>query len=536
MVSKKSVYYGQFDGFQVPFVPKAPRSLRRNAHMKSSEGRKLCAFELLADVADRLLQESESSTLSTGQEEKEQIAVPIVKQEEPEVKVTSRKESPESDSNSGLEHVSEVKTSDFLMKFGSNVKLEPSEGKNVDKLEAVEKQSGCFTFRDSVVDSCVQSKSFSSVDLTFNKNPVSCSTRDGGNVKMGITDDNKNSSWCCQRGNQIRAFRSQSRVVGYRRITRMLNSRYRKVTPISGVKSIHKYKKKIHRRKECETETASKRRKLFHHNSSNTTYIQEETSNKVKFCIGSFTVPELYIEIPETATIGSLKKTVMEAVRDILGRELHVGILLMGKKVKDNNQTLQQTGISQSCELETLGFTLEPSSCTASRNKDVGFSNSSLNPHPTTSVDKHIDKNQENLTSSENEVLTEERLAVVKVKHKPTKKSEVSHNRRIRRPFSVTEVEALVEAVETIGTGRWRDIKLRAFDDANHRTYVDLKDKWKTLVHTASISPHQRRGEAVPQDLLDRVLAAHEYWSNHQLKQQQKHQIEPLRILDVSSV
>nr|GEZ27940.1 homeodomain-like protein [Tanacetum cinerariifolium] len=84
-------------------------------------------------------------------------------------------------------------------------------------------------------------------------------------------------------------------------------------------------------------------------------------------------------------------------------------------------------------------------------------------------------------------------------------------NSQTRRPFSVTEVEALVEAVENLGTGRWRDVKIRSFDDANHRTYVDLKDKWKTLVHTASISPQQRRGEPVPQDLLDRVLAAHSF-------------------------
>lgn len=37
------------------------------------------------------------------------------------------------------------------------------------------------------------------------------------------------------------------------------------------------------------------------------------------------------------------------------------------------------------------------------------------------------------------------------------------------------------------------------------------QDKWKTLVHTASISPQQRRGEPVPQELLDRVLSAQAY-------------------------
>lgn len=51
-----------------------------------------------------------------------------------------------------------------------------------------------------------------------------------------------------------------------------------------------------------------------------------------------------------------------------------------------------------------------------------------------------------------------------------------------------------------------------------------MQDKWKTLVHTARISPQQRRGEPVPQELLDRVLAAHAYWSQNHVKQQGKHQ------------
>jgi len=48
------------------------------------------------------------------------------------------------------------------------------------------------------------------------------------------------------------------------------------------------------------------------------------------------------------------------------------------------------------------------------------------------------------------------------------------------------------------------------------------QDKWKTLVHTASISPQQRRGQPVPQELLDRVLAAQAYWSQQQAKLQDK--------------
>ncbi|KAL1545139.1 tryptophan synthetase [Salvia divinorum] len=125
-------------------------------------------------------------------------------------------------------------------------------------------------------------------------------------------------------------------------------------------------------------------------------------------------------------------------------------------------------------------------------------------------------------TTSESKALVpapsakQDALAVVSVRK--SKRSE-STQRRIRKPFTVAEAEALVQAVEKLGTGRWRDVKLRAFDNAKHRTYVDLK--WKTLVHTAGISPQQRRGEPVPQELLDRVLTAHAYWSQHQPKQQQ---------------
>lgn len=99
----------------------------------------------------------------------------------------------------------------------------------------------------------------------------------------------------------------------------------------------------------------------------------------------------------------------------------------------------------------------------------------------------------------------------------------------------MSEVEALVQAVEELGTGRWRDVKLCAFENADHRTYVDLKDKWKTLVHTAQISPQQRRGEPVPQELLDRVLAAHSYWCQHQAKQHGKHQACVPRITETGS-
>lgn len=51
----------------------------------------------------------------------------------------------------------------------------------------------------------------------------------------------------------------------------------------------------------------------------------------------------------------------MEAVSAILGSGLRVGILLRGKKIRDDNRTLLQTGISCKESLDNLGFALEPS-------------------------------------------------------------------------------------------------------------------------------------------------------------------------------
>ena len=59
-----------------------------------------------------------------------------------------------------------------------------------------------------------------------------------------------------------------------------------------------------------------------------------------------------------------------------------------------------------------------------------------------------------------------------------------------------------------------------------------MQDKWKTLVHTATIAPQQRKGEPVPQELLDQVLSAHGYWSQQQSKLHGKHQTKPLKISD----
>lgn len=291
----------------------------------------------------------------------------------------------------------------------------------------------------------------------------------------------------------------------------------------------------------------------------------ESNDCHVKLKIKSFKVPELLIEIPETASVGSLKKTVLEAVNAMLGGGLRVGVLHHGKKIRDDSKTLLQAGISHDDLLDNLGFSLEPN-CSQHQSQfaasdDIEFLETvdTTEPlariPPSDSSSKHgeVDASRElaltplaanyqgndhdsvhspgGISSPEKASANSRAIVPVTpvdssagaiVVANKAKRSSEQGQRRIRRPFSVSEVEALVLAVEKLGTGRWRDVKLRAFDNAKHRTYVDLKDKWKTLVHTASISPQQRRGEPVPQDLLDRVLAAQSYWSQQQAKLQPK--------------
>ncbi|XP_060184262.1 telomere repeat-binding protein 4-like [Lycium barbarum] len=436
--------------------------------------------------------------------------------------------------------------------------------------------------------------------------------KQGNNVKLGIRDDDENSFGSYRHSTNIRAFRKTSHS-GYRRVRKMLTSRHWKVAPQLkdyertcsnyGVKAFHRNRKRVCALERRRLEIPSKRRKLCHY-SSNVAYDQQASSKSisnspekgikrdiisprgvgasasvrnhqkkdpnVKFSIKSFKVPELLIEVPETETVGSLKRTVMEAVRSILGSGLRVGMVLQETKVQDDNSTLQKAGISQNGNLDTLGFTLEPSSYPVSASlhskeppalppyvADHELTRRPPSPvleleRPSTSsdpsktkLDKHDEDYHELALSPTNpinptsDVAIPDSRALVLVSPLnaeapggvpvgPKKSRAELSQRRARRPFSAAEVEALVEAVEQLGTGRWRDVKIRAFEYADHRTYVDVKDKWKTLVHTASIAPQQRRGEAVPQELLDRVLAAHAYWS----KQHGKHHAEALKLVD----
>ncbi|CAJ1955702.1 unnamed protein product [Sphenostylis stenocarpa] len=457
-----------------------------------------------------------------------------------------------------------------------------------------------------------------------NSMPHSSLSKGCDNVVVDSRDDDENFSGCAHPGTKMKSFRPITCIDG-RKIKKRLATKYHKVAQESthdklsnsvldgNLMPVYSSRKNYYKSQRSQMNIPFKKRKLFKCNSdtNSTGYIRNgdayyspkieanqsvscsssgmgkdhETSSlgqsalrsrdsHVKLRIKSFRVPELFIEIPETATIGSLKRTVMEAVTAVLGGGLRVGVILHGKKVRDDSKTLLQTGISHDNHLDALGFALEPNSsqnippaCATSslripsanmpqpfigypsspaviHQRIQGFPNM-LAEHQATGLGNLVESDHDSAPSPINtsgekklsyskELITVpemgmEVLAVQPV-HQKSKRTEIAQ-RRIRRPFSVAEVEALVQAVEKLGTGRWRDVKLRAFENAKHRTYVDLKDKWKTLVHTARISPQQRRGEPVPQELLDRVLTAHAYWSQQQTKQQLKHHPKPCLLL-----
>ncbi|GLT89051.1 hypothetical protein SLE2022_070540 [Rubroshorea leprosula] len=687
MVFKKRLSY-EFNGLHVPNVPRAPRSSRRRVlHKRTVEDGQICAIELLASLADKLLQESESFASSNASEgnNHSRFGKNVVKQErryeDKPLKIESLdqgscelsvfgselipesngdlKEFQNAENHATLECIPVMKksscsdkvASDLKTVIGGTAKIDGAFSNVGDSCDCKSENKGfeeegqpkgldartltmsntciskdsmeiCMTFPESI-------NSDRDVKLTPHRDFVrkASFSRLRNAIKLGSRDDDdKNFTRSNKFSNRFKASRPPTRI-GDRRIRRLLTSKYWKVAPklkdfeVSkadrGLKPLYCKRKACYNNGKYQYDIFYKKKKKFcdwHStvtsdggvssesvsnspekimsgdksnsaamlhgaNGVSSSFIGQQASHRsmdshVKLSIESFRIPELFIEVPETATVGSLKRTIMEAVTALLGGGLRVGVLLQGKKVRDDSRTLSQSGISCKDNLGTLGFTLEPSTiqspapvCSvdsplplshdaaengtrslATPPVDSGISEAVPEPPSLTNPENPTDGNQEPV-SSHTDILTDpdlpeskalvpvpamnaEALVVVPLNQKP-KKSELAQ-RRTRRPFSVTEVEALVQAVEEVGTGRWRDVKLRAFENAEHRTYVDLKDKWKTLVHTARISPQQRRGEPVPQELLDRVLAAHAYWSQHQAKQEGKHQSGTLKLTETS--
>nr|DAD28219.1 TPA_asm: hypothetical protein HUJ06_029687 [Nelumbo nucifera] len=628
MVLQKRFDYG-FNGYH---VPRASRSARgRGSVKKKVEDNSMCAFELLATVAGKLLQEKETSPIhakALAGNDRTTIVKHIVKEEhQDEVKILKSEPFDQGSCNEGvfasglrsqdhnqihvskeyshvqnvvgLGHSSIIRKSDCLEKFGcgedflngkrrnefgrlrstegegSPANEEPFGGKVENGTDGVpEAQKISSGVNGTVPDACssgdpmkldrkpcVLVSSDSSVEIPLHSNCISHASfpRCQDDIKIVNKDDDENSSGCTQPSTiNVKAFRPAGRI-GDRRIRKLLASKYWKVAPKlkdgelsnhdGDMNSFSCNRKTCYTRQRSQRNSPFKKRKLFDRSSVSTSdgVISSEgvfntpekgingvttgsasgassvagqqvsfqpRDSHVRLSIKSFRIPELFIEIPETETIGSLKRTVMEAVTAVLGGGLRVGVLLQGKKVRDDNKTLLQTGISHDNKLDSLGFTLEPNPtnapplicpedppfllpCDAPQplNRyptpaalDPGASEASPDPPMASlancvesdhdSVPSPIDMSTDKTTPDSRALvaipaMSVEALAVVPYNRK-SRRSELVQ-RRIRRPFSVAEVEALVQAVEKLGTGRWRDVKLRAFDNAKHRTYVDLK-------------------------------------------------------------
>ncbi|CAH9074897.1 unnamed protein product [Cuscuta europaea] len=529
MVSKKRLDYYGFNGYQVPPTPRAARSARRRGiTQRKVDDNQMCAFDLLACIAGKLLVDGESS---------------------PTAKDSNIKNG---DLNEDHRTMIDTSCNQKQTLFPSDLVSQPSVSNN------------CLSDIPHSPNS-----TFSNVELRFSRNhipPCGSFLAKRDDVKLGS----------CSRDDDENPMRWDPSLTSY-------NKAFRKLLACQCWELNPKSEDKEYLNADvgdCLKHQVSlrdypyKKRKLYTcgsvGNSSNGPSTLSESEclrfspgdSHVKLKIKSFRVPELFIEIPESATIGSLKRTVMEAVTAILGGGLCVGVLFQGKKVRDDKKTLLQTGISHNNKLDALGFTLEPNPspdpqllvCPEEHSQlcydsakprkryppACSIAHAGVKSGPLDDVtdeegtnlinfiewdcdldQSHPDDVSPDKSAAGSRTLVpvsganmESRATVPVLKPKRNKAA----RRRIRRPFSVAEVEALIQAVEKLGTGRWRDVKLRAFDEAKHRTYVDLKDKWKTLVHTARISPQQRRGEPVPQELLDRVLAAHAYWTQKQAK------------------
>ncbi|CAA0824822.1 Telomere repeat-binding protein 2 [Striga hermonthica] len=608
MALQKRLDYG-FHGYQLPPTPRAARSVRRRrgSFKRKAGDQQICAFDLLATVAGKLLMDGENcpppanTSFTKGHAPFFIYTNTILKEENDERKARDRDVI--SRPISGIktpdcsENIGPLVNDDCKLRLGiftqpdvesSNFRLSttcgPEEGKSEKdvKLEFANNRflsisdktspysSGLVENSDRKSSALVCSVN-NNVKFPFLKDHAPCGSfpvyRD--TVKLVNRDDDENSP--TTRNKTIKP----PQHFGERRLRKLLPSQHCRIT--SNVKDDGRYTSESiscpskDNNLKCQRPLRDypfKKRKLYDCGSvptsdeGVTSQVTENGNNgeglcsnpnphRVKFKIKSFRVPELLIEIPETATVASLKKRVMEAVNAVLGSGLHVGVLLQGKKIRDDNKTLAETGISHDNKMGMLGFSLEPSSIPTPIRlypEDRPRQLLCQSPQPLQNYPPQSGGGQRNLehrgdvdgrknlmeceqhdsgpssslgisslqrNSSECKALTVSSRKADTMVVRKSKCSE-SGQRRIRRPFTVAEVEALVQAVEKLGTGRWRDVKLRAFDTAKHRTYVDLKDKWKTLVHTARISPQQRRGEPVPQELLDRVLTAHAYWSQQQ--------------------
>lgn len=262
-------------------------SQRGGPHKKLVDESKLCAFELLAAVAGKLLQESESSTSSNVAEKMELKDDKTFKSEKfdhgscaessfiPEISVQERnllsnfKGIPQVETDYVAEQTSVHPISDSLEKIDCDIKLGICEDKNGDenttckiggpvcvsnsfnhKVESKSEdlsddeknplgylsKANTSTVNDPIgecVNTNVMINSESSVKFPLYRNsiPGSLLRKRWNNVKLGNRDDDENSFGCNKSSTKsIRPLRPQPRI-GRHRMRKMMASKYWKAAP-----------------------------------------------------------------------------------------------------------------------------------------------------------------------------------------------------------------------------------------------------------------------------------------------------------------
>ncbi|GAA0183162.1 hypothetical protein LIER_30627 [Lithospermum erythrorhizon] len=64
--------------------------------------------------------------------------------------------------------------------------------------------------------------------------------------------------------------------------------------------------------------------------------------------------------------------------------------------------------------------------------------------------------------------------------------------RKHHRLWTIAEIKKLIEGVSQHGVGRWTDIKRLYFSTSDHRTSVDLKDKWRNLLKASRLQKQNK--------------------------------------------
>ncbi|CAN6810992.1 unnamed protein product [Brassica oleracea] len=385
-------------GFDFSSVPKAPRSTRMKVSSKRDDvDSQLTAFDLLASLAGKLLEESESSSTSTyGDSQEDHHLVVNIKQENVYNNKPCKSELSHQgnlSSKSPSENTSE--TCLQVSSLENDCVLEQAPVSDCSKIALGLKQPlvGCGNKKEDCAVHVEQGEATNGLmipDTISLKDPSHESVHLDGvlNGSLGgymnqsklVCRDDDDENYCkffkfsdkCNK-----SYRPMTRV-GHRRIKK---SKYGRAFPRSKcfedtrtdgcLKALYRKRKLCYGYNQWKHETVHRKRRLSDKGlvvtsdgglSSESVTNSPQKGESVKLSIKSFRIPELFIEVPETATVGSLKRTVMEAVTALLGDGIDIGVLVQGKKVRDDNNTLSQTGLSCRENLDNLGFTLEPGS------------------------------------------------------------------------------------------------------------------------------------------------------------------------------